>query len=102
MNTEMHGTIFIGDELSAAGFRLTGIETVVPEPDAAGAALDDARARARLVILTADLAQHIPPAALESALLDETPTLAIIPDMLLRTPLPDLARRLRSALGIET
>ncbi len=32
MNTEMHGTIFIGDELSAAGFRLTGIETVVPEP----------------------------------------------------------------------
>ena len=75
---------------------------MVPEPEAAGAALDDARARARLVILTADLALHISPAVLEAALLDETPTLAIIPDMLLHTPLPDLAKRLRSALGIET
>ncbi len=102
MNGEMGATIFIGDELSAAGFRLTGIETVVPQPDAVGAALADARARARLVILTADLARHVAPVALEAALLAETPTLAIIPDMLLRTPLPDLAKRLRSALGIET
>jgi vacuolar-type H+-ATPase subunit F/Vma7 len=102
MNGERGATIFIGDELSAAGFRLTGIETVVPEPDAVGAALADARTRASLVILTADLARHVAPVALEAALLDETPTLAIIPDMLLRTPLPDLAKRLRSVLGIET
>ena len=30
----MGAAIFIGDELSAAGFRLTGIETLVPEPGA--------------------------------------------------------------------
>ena len=56
----MGAAIFIGDELSAAGFRLTGIETVVPEPDAAGAALQEARARAALVIMTADLARACP------------------------------------------
>jgi vacuolar-type H+-ATPase subunit F/Vma7 len=102
VNAKTRATIFIGDELSAAGFRLTGIETLVPAPDAVGAALNDARARASLIILTADLARHIAPPALEAALLEETPTLAIIPDVLLRTPLPDLAGKLRSALGIES
>ena len=98
----MGAAIFIGDELSATGFRLTGIETVVPEPDAAGAALAEARARAALIIMTADLARHVPVPELEAAMLAEAPTLAIIPDVEFRAPLPDLARRLRSVLGLET
>jgi vacuolar-type H+-ATPase subunit F/Vma7 len=102
MNAHAVSTVFIGDELSAAGYRLTGIETVTPAPDDVGAALDDARKRARLVILTADLARHVPAAELEAALLEEAPALAIVPDVLTRTPPPDLAKRLRSALGIET
>ena len=52
--------------------------------------------------MTADLARHVPAVELEAALLAETPTLAIVPDVLFRTPLPDLAKRLRSVLGIET
>ena len=39
----MGAAIFIGDELSASGFRLTGIETLVPKPDAVGAAFEEAR-----------------------------------------------------------
>ena len=98
----MGHAIFIGDELSAAGFRLTGIETLVPEPEAAAVTLADARGRARLVIMTAGLAERVPAAALETALLAETPTLAIIPDVLLRNALPDLSKRIRSVLGIES
>lgn len=98
----MGAAIFIGDELSAAGFRLAGIETLVPEPRAAGAVLQEARTRAALVIMTADLARRVPPPELEAAILAETPTLAIIPDVLFRAAPPDLRRRLRSALGIET
>ena len=98
----MGSAIFIGDELSAAGFRLTGIEAIVPEPEAAGAALDDARKRAALVIMTAELANQVPTAQLEAAMLAEAPTLAIIPDVLFRTSPPDLGKRLRSVLGIET
>ena len=97
----MGRAIFIGDELSAAGFRLTGIETLVPEPDAIGSAFADARARGSVVIITADLARQIPPPQLEAAMLAETPTLAIIPDVLFRAAVPDLTRRLRSVLGIE-
>lgn len=95
-------TIFIGDELSAAGFRLTGIETVVPGRNEVGAALQAAPLRASLIIMTANMAQHVPPADLEAAMLAEAPTLSIVPDVLFRVPLPDLARRLRSTLGIET
>ena len=98
----MGTAIFIGDELSAAGFRLTGIETVVPEPDAAADALEDARRRAQLVIMTAGLAERVPTATLEAALLAETPTLAIIPDVLFRNAPPDLGKRIKSVLGIES
>ncbi len=97
----MGRAIFIGDELSAAGFRLTGIETLVPEPGAVGSALDDARARGSFVIITADLARHIPARQLEAAMLAEAPTLTIIPDVLFRAAVPDLTRSLRTVLGIE-
>jgi vacuolar-type H+-ATPase subunit F/Vma7 len=98
----MGRAIFIGDELSAAGFRLTGIETLVPEPGAVASSFADARARFLLVIITAELARHIPAPLLEAAQLAEAPTLAIIPDVLLRAVPPDLTGKLRSVLGIET
>ncbi|HYA06868.1 MAG TPA: V-type ATP synthase subunit F [Xanthobacteraceae bacterium] len=98
----MGAAIFIGDELSASGFRLTGIETLVPEPEAVGSAFAEARARGALVIITADLARHIPAPQLEAAMLAEAPTIAVIPDVLFRAIPPDLIRRLRSVLGIET
>jgi vacuolar-type H+-ATPase subunit F/Vma7 len=97
----MGAAVFIGDELTAAGFRLAGIDTVVPQPAAAGEALRAARKEAALVIMTADLARHVPADELEAALIAEAPAVAVIPDVLFRTPVPDLARRLRRALGIE-
>jgi vacuolar-type H+-ATPase subunit F/Vma7 len=98
----MSAAIFIGDELTAAGFRLTGIETLAPDPKDVGHAFDDARARAGLVIITADLARAIPAADLEAALLAEAPALAIVPDVRFAAEPPDLAGRLRRVLGIDT
>jgi vacuolar-type H+-ATPase subunit F/Vma7 len=97
----MGAAVFIGDELSATGFRLAGVDTVVAERDAAAGALRAARKDAALVIMTAELARHVPAAELEAALSAETPAVAIIPDVRMRTPLPDLAKKLRRALGIE-
>jgi vacuolar-type H+-ATPase subunit F/Vma7 len=98
----MSTIVFIGDELTATGFRLTGVETVMPSPDAAREALAQARRRAEFVLLTADCARHIPTGELEVALLAETPIVAIIPDILTQTSPPDLTRRLRAVLGIES
>jgi vacuolar-type H+-ATPase subunit F/Vma7 len=97
----MGAAVFIGDELTAAGFRLTGIATIVSEPDAAGEALRAARKQAALVIMTADLARRVPADELEAAQIAEAPMVAVVPDVLFRTAVPDLARRLRRALGIE-
>jgi vacuolar-type H+-ATPase subunit F/Vma7 len=97
----MGAAVFIGDELTAAGFRLTGIDAVMAEPEAAANALRAARKEAALVIMTAELARHVPAAELEAALIAEAPIVAIIPDVLERVNPPDLASRLRRTLGIE-
>jgi vacuolar-type H+-ATPase subunit F/Vma7 len=93
--------IFIGDELTAAGFRLTGIETLVPAPADARTVFAGACARTDCVVITAGLAQHIPMADLEAALLAEKPIVAVISDIRSQTLPPDLTRRLRDTLGIE-
>jgi vacuolar-type H+-ATPase subunit F/Vma7 len=101
IGADMGATVFIGDEVTAAGFRLTGIETLVPQADAAGEVLREARKIAGLVIMTADLARHVPADELDAALIAETPPLAIIPDARFRAHMPDLASRLMRVLGIE-
>lgn len=97
----MRGAVFIGDELSAAGYRLAGIETQVPEADVAAAAFRQACKDAALVIMTAGLASQVPARELEAALMAEMPAFAIVPDLRMSAQLPDLTGRLRRALGIE-
>lgn len=97
----MASIVFIGDELTAAGFRLAGVETLVPQPGAVGDALSDARSRAGLVVITADCAGRLPSGELENVLLAEAPIVAVVPDILAHTPPPDLAGRLRAVLGID-
>jgi len=99
----MNSIVFIGDELTATGFRLIGIETIVPGDNViAGAIFAQARKTAGLVIVTAATAQTIATAELDAALLADRPIVAVVPDVLLRTHPPDLARRLRAMLGIES
>jgi vacuolar-type H+-ATPase subunit F/Vma7 len=97
----MGGIVFIGDELTAAGFRLTGMTTMAPPQGHAQNALAEARRHADVVILTAECAQQISADELDRAILSETPLVAVIPDIRESATLPDLARRLRASLGIE-
>lgn len=98
----MSGAIFIGDELTATGFRLTGLETLTPEPADLAAAFADSRRRAALVIVTAECARCLPDDLLVSAVVTDPPTVVIIPDVLARVEPTSLARRMKSILGIET
>jgi vacuolar-type H+-ATPase subunit F/Vma7 len=98
----MGGIVFIGDELTAAGFRLTGIEVVVAPPEGPRQALAEARQRADFIILTAECARRIPADELNGALLTAAPLVTIIPDILEEVRPPDMARRLRTTLGIES
>ena len=98
----MGAAVFIGDELTATGFRLTGVETLTPEPGDVAAAFADCRRRADLVIVTAERARHIPQDQLGAALVADAPIVAVIPDVLARVGPPSLARRVKSLLGIAS
>lgn len=57
MASEKQGKIvFVGDEVTALGFRLAGVETRVPNADEVESVLAAAEKDAALVIVTAELA----------------------------------------------
>jgi len=98
----MANIVYIGDEVTAAGYRLAGVETVVPEADAAATSLQRAIADgAEMILLSGTLAAGLDVEALEAALEREAPLLAIVPDVFGRGAPPDLAHAVRGALGIE-
>ena len=92
---------YLGDEVSAAGFRLAGARTQVPAEGEETDALAAARAEAKLVLVSAAVAARIDEAALARALASLAPLTLLVPDPAGLVPLPDIAARLRRQLGLE-
>ena len=98
----MARVFYIGDEATAAGYRLAGAEVRVPsEAEAAEAFRRACEPATDLVLLSAEVAAQLPRAELEAALLGERPLVAVVPDVYGRRAAPDVARDVRLALGIE-
>jgi vacuolar-type H+-ATPase subunit F/Vma7 len=97
----MEEVVFIGDELTATGFRLAGATALVVPPEDAAATLRSAREEASLVLLAASHARRIDAAELEAALTSAHPLTVLIDDILEREPPPDMDRLMRRALGVE-
>lgn len=93
--------VFIGDEVSAAGFRLAGARIDVPAPGKEVEVFEAARREARLVLLTAQVAACLPPTLLSRALIAARPLLLVVPDIRARRQPPDLSHLVRAQLGIE-
>lgn len=93
---------YIGDEATAAGYRLAGAEVRVPNAAEAPEVFRRALAEdTDLVLLSAEFAAVLPPAELEAAALGDRPLVAIVSDAHGRHAPPDVAREVRLALGIE-
>lgn len=97
----MKPPIYIGDAVNGAGFRLAGVEVRVPEPGAAAAMFEAARAQAPLVLVSVALAAQLPERQLAAAIAARTPLTVLVPDPVGGAPMPDLAKRLRGQLGME-
>ena len=97
----MPAPAYIGDEISAAGYRVAGARVTVPAAGEATAALDAARASSPLVLISAAVAAEIEAARLRAAMMALQPLVLIVPDAQGEVPLPDLAARLRGQLGME-
>jgi len=93
--------IFIGDQVTAAGYRLAGVRVRAPAPGDETAALAAARADAPLVMITAACAARVDAAALRDAVSALAPVVVVVADAQGDVAPPDLAARLRGQLGLE-
>lgn len=97
----MAAPVFIGDEASAAGYRLAGFEVDMPKPGGAAAALARALERADLVFITAALSREIPERDLDAALRSVSPMVLMVPDINGTVQPPDMHEIVRQMLGLE-
>jgi vacuolar-type H+-ATPase subunit F/Vma7 len=92
--------VYIGDAVSAAGYRLAGLRVQVADSADIHAEIEQACHDAPLVLLGADLAAQLPAAELDRLLSRLAPAVVVVPDVRAQTPLPDLVNRLRQQLGV--
>ena len=93
--------IYIGDELTAAGFRLAGAQILLPAAGEEAASLVQAQRDGQLILVSADVAARIPRESLGAALAALAPLTLVVPDLLGRQPVPDRVQRLRRRMGME-
>jgi vacuolar-type H+-ATPase subunit F/Vma7 len=96
----MRTPVFIGDEVTATGFRLAGVETWPVEAGAEEAQLRRAAESADLVLITAAVAAALPEAVVRRAMAAPRPLLAVVEDARGEVPLPDVTARLRKQVGV--
>ncbi len=93
--------LFLGDELSAVGYRIAGAEASTPSAAEAERILTRPEPEVGLVIITAALAAQLPPALLAQLRRQQRPPLAVVPDVRgLQRP-ADTAASLRRQLGLS-
>lgn len=97
----MSAPIFIGDEVSAAAYRLAGARTRTPPQAEVISALQWARSEGPLVLISAEYAAMLPERELAQALAGLSPPVLVVGDVRGRFPPPDLATRMRRQLGVE-
>jgi hypothetical protein len=97
----MNAPVYLGDEISAAGYRLAGARVRVPARGGETAELARACAEAPLVLVSAAVAVHIDAAALRQASAALAPPVLVVPDPQGEVALPGLAGRLRAQLGLD-
>jgi vacuolar-type H+-ATPase subunit F/Vma7 len=97
----MTAPIYLGDEVSAAGYQLAGALVRTPCAGEEAAALQWACSQAPLVLISAAVAARVDETVMRERLSALAPLLLLVPDAQGVVPLPDLAARLRGQLGLE-
>ena len=96
----MSAPLFIGDEITAAGFRLAGVRIRTPDESELPRMLDWAAENALLIYITAEYVALLDEERRNRLLTRLQPPAVVIPDIRSRTPVQDLATQLRAQLGV--
>ena len=91
---------FIGDAVSAAGYRLCGVETHTADRNNALTMIKDACQRSSLVLVGSSLLPYIRAAELDELLAMTQPPVLIVPDVRGLHDVPDIGSRINKQLGL--
>lgn len=92
---------FIGDETTAAAWRLIGVDTRVPDKTGVPGLFEQAIADSDLVVIAANAAALLPQDMLRTAIRSAAPLIVVVADGGNRHVPDDLAPRVDRVLGIE-
>jgi len=92
--------VFIGDELSSAGFRLAGVHVRTPAADDLAPTLAWAKREASLIMISENYAAILPAAQLRDYLTQETPLFIVVPEIRHPVQTSRLSAAIRSQLGV--
>lgn len=93
--------VFIGDEVTGAGFRLAGVHVLTPSRETLPQVLADSQNASALILMTTQMASWLPHQSVQKLAQQRDPLVAIIPDTGQTDAFPDLGKLVRQALGIE-
>jgi len=96
----MSNPVFIGDVLTASGFRLAGADIRVVDDADIEEAFEDAAATTDLIFISAESADRLRPDRLKKALKALRPLVVVVPDASGTSP-PDLTQYVRRTLDLE-
>lgn len=92
---------FIGDEVTAAAWRLIGVRAVAVDSGNVAEAFEAAMADGDLLLVTAACAAELDGERLDAAVRHAKPLILVVPDAANRIAPPDLDREVDRVLGIE-
>ncbi|MEP6884827.1 MAG: hypothetical protein ABJC66_08760 [Gammaproteobacteria bacterium] len=92
--------VIIADEITAVGWRLAGMQVMMPDVNSVAECFSAARLGADLVLITAALAALLPAIQLRASLLLQRPLLLVIADLRHGREPPDIQDEVRRALGV--
>jgi len=92
---------FIGDELTAAGFRLAGLRVYTADPERLAEQFRQVLSEALLVIVTGEVADQLPQAQFRQAVALARPPVAVVPAAVSPAEGLDLEREVHVTLGME-
>ena len=91
---------FIGDEVSAAGYRLCGIDVRIANSSNVLSLVRESCERASLVLVGSSVSQYIPGTELDQLLANIQPPVLVVPDVRGLQDVPDIACRVNKQLGL--
>lgn len=91
---------FIGDAVSAAGYRLCGVETHIAGPDNAMKLIRASCERAALVLISSSIVPWIRRPDLDALLANIRPPVLVVPDVRGLETAPDIESLVNKQLGL--